>query len=346
MAGRHSALRGSSIILSAHFLDAGGSYADPTDLKVSVYPVGKDPEDPDVTPADAWVYDVTLTSGGSGPEADPARFVIREATGKYSYTFPIPSDADLGGAFDRWQGVIDSEDLDATFSFTIVGGGSVGTTQLYENNLVTIRLASTIADTDGHTLGSDLTYYFTTAYTPMYSAIRRIRLDLGPLVASVPNDTINLAIFEASLYVDSISFLPVSAGASAYLSMAKRELTTCYAELILIGAAHGAYGDGLSKRLGDLSVGRSGGNLKDREDRLRECMARWEPVVQSGGSIASATSLRPQHTVKGSTAEDAVGVGREWEPTSGIGIIDDSPIGNSDYQSTARRWIRSYRRRD
>lgn len=344
MAGRNSVLRGDIIELTAVFLDAAGDPADPADLVFSIYPPGSNPELGAPT-GDAWVYNVTLSNGGSGPEADPSKTLEKTADGHYKYAFTVPADADLGTGFDRWEATLDLEDLDETFNFVIVGGGSVGTTKLYENNMVMIRLGETIADTEGNALGEEATYYFTTTYDPLYSSIRRIRLDLGPLIANVPNDTINLAIFEASLHVDKISFAPIFSDGAAYLAHAKRELATCYAELILITGSQGLGSDKMNKTLGDLTVGRGGGDISasNREDKLRECIAQWEPVVQSGGEISPATSLKPVSAVKGSTAEDRVGVGREWEPTSVPG--SGMPLSNRHEQATARRWVRNYRKR-
>ena len=216
--------------------------------------------------------------------------------------------------------------------------------QLNKNNIVKIQI-SDVKNADGDTITA-YSSYFTTTYVPTYTSIRRIRLDLGPIIASVPNDTIMLAILEASTHVNAISFVSAIGTSLAYLNHAKRELATCLAELILVQGYQGlGLGDKLNKTLGDLTVGRSGRDILvgNKETELRECIARWEPVVQTGGEITPDTSLKPVSAVKGSTAEDAVGVGREWEPTSVPG--SGMPISNQQEQATARRWVRNYRRR-
>ena len=43
----------------------------------------------------------------------------------------------------------------------------------------------------------DYSFYFTTTYNPLYSSIRKLRLEVGAFISNVPDDTVNLAIFEA-----------------------------------------------------------------------------------------------------------------------------------------------------
>jgi hypothetical protein len=216
--------------------------------------------------------------------------------------------------------------------------------QLLVNNIVKITISDNVKNTDGDSL-VEYSWFFTTTYTPMYSSVRRIRLDLGALIASIPNETIMLALFEASRYVDSVSFVSSINNNSSYYNMARRELTTCYAEAILVRTREIDNSGDLRKTLGDLSVGRGGGSgFGNLGDKLENCMAKWEVVVQTGGEIASGTSLKPGYTVKGATAEDRIGVGREWEPTSFPG--SQEPIGNYYQQATARRWVKKYRKRN
>ena len=343
-------MRGSNIVLSAHFLDANLSYTDPSDLLISVYPPGKDPEDPDVTTDDAWVYNVSLTSGGEGPYADPLRLAVRESAGKYTFTFLIPEDSELGAGFDRWEGTVDLEELDSTFSFTIVGGGSVGTTQLYDNNIVYLTLSENIAATDGSTLGDEVFYYFTTTYDPLYSSLRRIRLDLGAMVTDVPDETIYLAILEASLQAEVNDFFSsIGYVNEDYFKSARREYTTCLAESMLVQGLMGDSGlsDRMSKTLADLSVSRGGGynRLSDQLNRLQDCVARWQVALQNGGGVTPETSLRPGYSVKGAWAADVISVGRQWEPTSGIFSNSGTSAANTSKYKAPRRRLRTFRSR-
>jgi hypothetical protein len=220
--------------------------------------------------------------------------------------------------------------------------------QLYQNNIVILKLDKSIADTDGNTLGSDHEYYFSTTYTPLYSSERRIRLDLGPLISDVPQETIMLAILEASLQAQANSFSSTIYN-NDYFVQARWEYTTCLAESLLVKALLGdsTLTDGMTKRLGELSVSRDGGidNLNNLLYRLEDCVYSWEIAVQTGGNISRGTSVKPQSSVKGALARDAMFVGRQWEPTSAIGIADRTGAGNTSRYASGRRDLKTYRKR-
>lgn len=346
MAGRNSTLRGDIIVLTAVFLDAAGNEEDPTDLTLSIYPPGFNPESEGVTTADAWVYGVTLNSPGSGPEVS-AETVVRTSEGRYQYSFRVPEDADLGTSFDRWQATLDLEELDETFTFVVVGGGSVGTTYLYENNLVNIKLDSTIASLTGETLGEDNYFYFTTTYNPLYASARQARLEMGPFVSDLPDDTINLALFESSLAADINSF-QVSSKNPKYMKYAKQRYTLIRAEIMLLRAMTGdPSANKMSKKLGDFYVSRDGNlnAIQNRIDDLEKELKEWRKAVRTGGDIATGASLRPQYAVKGKYAEDAICVGRQWQPTTSICSPNENPAGNYKRPVTSRKCLKTYKNR-
>lgn len=353
MSTRNAVLQGDIIVLSAWFKDAAGDFVDPTPstLKLSIYPPGKDPRlGAELT--DAWVYDVTLEDDGSGPQVRPGVTIEKVAVGKYTYDFAVPEDADLGGAFDRWEGTVNLYPLDETFSFVVVGGGSVGTNVLYENNIVYIMLDSTIASTSGATLGEDVTYAFTTTYNPLYSSARQVRLDLGPFVSNLPDDLLNFAIFEGSKMADINTF--VSAVNQSFFDYMKQRYSLLTAELILLEALMGDVNLSarLSKTLGDLSVSR-GGNISalfDKANKIRQELDQVRLSLQTGADIAPGTSLKPSWTVKGANADDAMTTYRQWEPPNSrggytSGANDRSNSANTDYTTTTRRGFRSWRRK-
>lgn len=220
--------------------------------------------------------------------------------------------------------------------------------QLYENNIVIITLDKSIADTDGNTLGADQEYYFTTPYTPLYSDERRIRLDIGALLTNVSEETIMLAILEASLIAQANSFSSTIHN-NTYFTQARWNYTTCLAEMTLVKALLGDFSltGGLSKRLGELNVARKANteNLYDILARLEDCAFGWEIAVQTGGDITRGTSVRPQVSVKGAIAEDAIIVQRQWEPTSGLGYRDHMAAANTSVRATGRRALKTFRKR-
>jgi hypothetical protein len=216
--------------------------------------------------------------------------------------------------------------------------------QLFVNNIVLIELDKTIADTSGNSLEEDYSSYFSTPYTPVYSSLRRVRLDLGNLIADVRDETIMLAILEASIKSDALIFITAISNIN-FRNMARKEYVTCLAELILVRAISNdaLLSDRMSKSLGDLTVSRGGAakNIAAREQKLQECVNYWKIAVETNGDVSPDTSLRPGHTVKGALASDHMTVSRQWEPSSGIGY---RPAANTTvHGANSRRRLRSYR---
>lgn len=220
--------------------------------------------------------------------------------------------------------------------------------QLYTNNIVILELASSVADTSGNTLGSAYSSYFSTTYTPLYSSLRRIQLDIGPLIPNIDEETIMLAILEASIHADAISFTTTPANA-AFFKNARWQYTTCLAEMILVRAILGESGSlgRMSKKLGGLQVSRGGDiNLLELLGGLEHCVQKWSVPVSTGGDSTPLTSIRPGFSVKGSAAEDAIYVGRQWEPTSGYGIVTNrEPAANVSRYNSGRKDLKTFRTR-
>ena len=238
---------------------------------------------------------------------------------------------------------------DLDFTASLVGNSTLRIDldpgQLYQNNIVIITLDSSIADTYGNELGTDYVTYFSTTYTPAFTSIRRIRLDLGSLISSVGDETIMMAILEASLMANAISFVTSTENVT-YRDAAKREYVTCLAELMIVKGLNADASSGkMTKRLGDLSVSRDYGNgLGDLKNELEDCIAYWKIVVETGGEIGPNTSLKPGTTVKGADAADAIAVGRQWEATNGYGSMNPS-INTSVRSTTTRRAVKTWRRK-
>jgi hypothetical protein len=207
--------------------------------------------------------------------------------------------------------------------FVVAGGGSIGTSQLFENNRITVTIDSSLLDADSNELGQEYEWYFTTTYNPLYSSVRKVRLELGPLVSQLPDDTINLAIFEASLLADAISF-PASTTNTEYFEVARREYVTCLAGSMLL-SNKGTQGK--AKRLADLSVELSG-DPNDKLKDLKACIGKWDHVIKSKGELATGTSLKPRAFVKGQFDPDRPIIGRLWTQWSHL-LGDDIPAANT-----------------
>jgi hypothetical protein len=231
-----------------------------------------------------------------------------------------------------------------------------GINPLTMNNAVYIELSSVIGTVGppALTLGSNQGWFFSTTYSPLYTSARRIRLDLGPLIKNIPDDVLNLAIFEAGIEADAITFGAV-VDFSEFFVFARRQFVTCMAESIILRALEGsgsaATGSGASKRLADLSIkagSGAAGNIVDVLKKLEACKAKWAPALTSAGTIAPGTSLRPAAVVKGELDPDRPLFGRGWEPTSSyMGSDVGVPAANSrgPRSETYRRWRRTYQSR-
>lgn len=219
--------------------------------------------------------------------------------------------------------------------------------QLYNNNIIIVKIGTGLKNTDGDSLGSVFTSYFTTPYTPLYTNEHRIYLDLGALVSDIPESTIMAAILEASFMADGITFTSIVN--SRYYELARREFVTCMAELILLRGLSGnaALSSKMSKTLGDLKVSRDGGSLKisDKIEDKEDCIARWQQVLTTGGELTPGNSLKPIYAVKGRTAIDAIQVGREWCSGHGISGYSRTGASNTSINKGGRRRIKTFRKR-
>jgi len=220
--------------------------------------------------------------------------------------------------------------------------------QLFVNNIVVITLDAEMASNDSVELGSEYVSYFSTLYEPLYASVRRIQLDLGPLISDVPIETIMFAILEGSIAADVLTFVTEYPN-YRYFEFARMNYATCYAEWILLRGLSGdaTLSDRMSKTLGDLTVSRGGGaeNLSDKIKELEDCIAYWQVPLQTGGEVTPGASLLPEVAVKGSTAADNISVNRQWEPTSGIGVYSNHSAANDTVYSSGRRRLRTFRRR-
>lgn len=261
-----------------------------------------------------------------------------------------------GDAIKVWSEICNGDDLkfqatgDLDFVATLESPRrlviALGVGQLYTNNIVLLRLSATITDTDGNILTNGFDSFFSTPYTPLYTGMRVIQMDLGNIIANVPEETIMLAILEASLQADTLSYNGIVNQQNYYL--ARKRYTTCLAEHILVKAIlTGIGGERLVKKLGDLEVqrGSNSDDLNRMLDELEHCMMMQLPILQSGGESGPYTGVKPGISVKGALAEDAIVVGRQWEPTGRFGFNHRS-AGNDKRYASGRRDLKTFRSRN
>jgi len=204
------------------------------------------------------------------------------------------------------------------------------TTALVQNNVVSIMIGSSLSDTAGNPLvASDCSFYFTTTYNPLYVNTRRIRMDIGGFLSGIPDDTINLAIFEASRTADAIAWTGTVTN-QTYYDMVKRNFVICEAAGILL---QGISMDGgiASKKLGDFSVEYDTGHMPRVLDRLADCVDKWQPLLMSGGNERDFTMA-----VKGRYDPNRPVIGRVWEKESGS--IPGANVKESYYFRWRNTW--------
>lgn len=149
----------------------------------------------------------------------------------------------------------------------------------------------------------DYEFFFTSQYCPLWSTVTDVRLAAGPLIDSVPDDTINRMIYRSS--IKSIQrFLNGNNVYGCTWSDVPEPLfrwVTCVAALMSLNAAAAAGGagggDNTSKKLGALSItygGGSDGGLDSGDVRraLDQC------VRESADLIGAQMGTKVQYAVK------------------------------------------------
>lgn len=204
-------------------------------------------------------------------------------------------------------------------------------TQLLENMIITIIVAGSIKDTFGNELGEDQEFYFTTTYKPLYSSIRRIRLDVGPFIKGIPDDTLNLALFEASREADYLTFDKNAALYTDLYVHARRQYASYRAEQILLSNMAAA-GSVKSKKLGDFQVDYDSAVIEKILSKIAMDVKKWETQINTGGKGTQTV----RGVTKGIFDADRPRIGRMWESSDGW------PLGNRRFQTAGSRWSKGY----
>lgn len=254
--------------------------------------------------------------------------------GIYQYDFTLPIDATEGTWKDGWTGLLNQQELEEDFTFTVYAGGSVENlgNQIFNNNVVEIILASGLRAADGAYLGEETTIEFLTTCTPAYSNVRKVRLSAGGFLGNVYDDAIQTAIHEASIEADTITFNTDDQETSVFYH-ARREYVTCSASSMLMQNL--ANNTLRSKTLADLSVEYDTNALQRSIERTLDCMDKWAGQVIAGGNAIS--SSMPKGVVKGSSDPDRIEVGRMWYSTPSDQVSRRSPSGNVRFRDSGSR---------
>lgn len=322
MATNREVLAGETISLRVRFRDDTGLETTATNVFVHIF-------DPNA----ANTIDLANATLVSGIATD-----LGENIWEYQYT--VPNLGPSGTWHDKWQGNITYQGVATTFAFEVISSGLIEDlgTQLNVNNVVTVTLASGVTALDTTVLEAPYEFSFLTEVTPKHTSLRKVHLEAGGFIANLPDDTVLLAILEASLETDTISFQTINP--TNVFVHARRQYTSCLAANILV---HNM-GIGLkSKTLADLRVEYDTNSIRDAIMRFMECMNKWEPQVIAGGR-AKAAGI-PTGVVKGELDIDRPIVSRGWESTSSGSITRRQPAANTRAAPRgSRRHLRTWSR--
>jgi hypothetical protein len=315
---------GQTIGLRSLFKDDIGDPTTVSGLTVSIFPPNIDTLD---------LGNAYLTSG----------LPVYWGNGIYQFDFSVPDSGPDGIWVDYWQGVMANSPVSGQFAFTVAASGiaQASSSQLFQNNVVEIVLASGLSGLDGTHLTSETILDFLTITKPAYTNIRKMRLEVGAFVKNLEDDTLQTAILEASLETDVLSFskeIPTNV-----FYHARREYTTCLASVMLLnntvvaGALRG-------KTLGDLSVQYDSAMLQKMIDRLRDCVDKWAPQIMAAGMAKAIT--QPQGVVKGELDPDRPISSRMWQSTDTGLLSRRMPMSNTrERPSWSRRYLGTYTKR-
>jgi hypothetical protein len=304
---------GSEGKIRVQFMDSVGNPIEATSVSVNIFSPELDP-DLDV-PTQAGLIPVYLGNG------------------VFELTFTPTGDAGRWTA--QWTGTIIDTITTSNEVFEVLNAGVILTYPvkgLQNNMLISIVLSADLMDTSGNSLPTEHSFSFTTAYTPLHSSVRKVKLKAGGILGQLPDDTINLAILEASLEAEVLTFKKELINSNVFLH-ARREYVTCMAASMLAQNVLANGGVVKSKSLADFSVTYDVNILGDLLNTLENCAKKWEEQVQAGGGLRA--SRNPKMVVKGELDPDRPPVGRGWFEQS----ASETPVGNSKFLTTnTRRW--------
>jgi hypothetical protein len=324
-----------TIELLVQFTNGDGDPIDPDSGPVlSIFDPSSPPADPLTVDADATVLNATEASLGDGSQVGQ-NMIIKVSTGLYSYSYTLDIDATVGSWYDRWEATVDGLPLETVFSFDVTEVVTIESVSLSNNQLITIILDESIADSTGDILTGGHEIFFSTVYTPYYASSDILNLEIGSYISGIPEFTLNFAIHWASVQADACTFNKRFSGGRVsgsminkeYLEYARTQFVLCQASLFLISNATSS--NIKSKTLGDLEV-EYDSSVFSVISELKDMCKEWKRVLNSGGKISEGSSLMPVTGTKGSARIDRPLFGRDWIKLSNTrgGANSKSRIGD------------------
>ena len=216
-----------------------------------------------------------------------------------------------------------------TLSITVNSGVLTG------NRVVTVTVDAGVQSTTGHILASSYSWSFTTTYDPMYTTMRRMRLIIGNYLPNVADETINYAIYLASLMADELTWNKENL-TDPYYQFVRQQWTQCKAEEFLLMNLMGGPSRIAGKELGDLKVEYYNPSLIPVLDRALQCQQQWMRALLAGGRMIQKAAM----VVKGSSDPDSPPLGRGWYHQRNL-YSTQSPVANQRTRYAGQRRFRS-----
>lgn len=208
---------------------------------------------------------------------------------------------------------------------------NIAANQLNENNILSIIFDDNLlVATDGSKVEEPpLEYFLTTAYNPLYGTARIIRSRFGAFINEVRDDTINLAIYDASRIADAQipEFVGLQAGITQpfldRLDFWKKEYAKVCASITVLNNSPAIAFRQKSKLLGDMEI--TWQQSKIIEKMMDQLYAQKDYLDNYISNLARFPQSA-QMAVKGALDWDRPVVGRGVEAS-----IWDPPAANADF---------------
>ena len=313
---RGSVLAGEEILLRTVFIDSMGNLIDP-DGSPSVPPV-------------LYIYDESVDTETIGEEMDAMTFAssitgavnaTRLSPGYYEYAYTVPTSYEPGLWHDVWVGVVNGIINITMLDFTVEEAIIMDPQSIEQNTMIVVELDDTITNLAGDSALEEQRLYYTTTYNPLYASPDLVRMEMGPWIDYIPDDTLALMIHWASLEAQFIQGPHVEAWGNIKLARTKFVIydAALRAAMQAGGGNSAGYASGARKSLGDLMIDQ--GDIVDTVDKtiveyIREQRHEWWRVVNSGGNIVPGQGFAPTFSVKGQFDPDRRNTGRLWEDPS------------------------------
>ena len=239
--------------------------------------------------------------------------IVNADVGFYYYNYT----PDIAGEYtESWTVSIGGENVTYESKFTVETGGIAVAPEcgLEFNSLVVLELDESIADEDGNSLGRDAIYSFSTEYNPFYASVEMLRMEVGPWVNLVPDDTIALAIHWSSLEADNITGV-IPTGNRYEFARSRFVMYDAAIRMLTMPISNASTGGKRNSLEIFLLMGRqlsADFSLPQLMRDLRKDRDEWWRVVNAGGCIVPGQGLGPTTALQGANRNDSNLRSREW----------------------------------